>query len=216
MAMQETGRAAFEAAQRHGMTDIFDWASQADQVKAKWADIELSVLMSAHRLQTVSDAWAENLQHDPMVVSLGQAAGRVVELLEAKTGFRPRRVGGDPIEGDPAELERRRNLTRVRPFPDELDPWPTQIPTVSHGPAIRMEPILANAERLPSDEPLAIVGTVKEVGGESGNTLKLTASGAKMAGFTGNMCSFCGSLQMVQTGTCQTCQSCSQPSGGCS
>lgn len=35
-------------------------------------------------------------------------------------------------------------------------------------------------------------------------------------GFSGDVCSSCGSASLVRTGTCLTCQSCGSTSGGCS
>lgn len=39
---------------------------------------------------------------------------------------------------------------------------------------------------------------------------------AAFNGFSGDVCSNCGSASMVRTGTCLTCQSCGSTSGGCS
>lgn len=42
---------------------------------------------------------------------------------------------------------------------------------------------------------------------------KMTRAQATSAGFTGNSCNECGSLQMVRNGTCEKCNSCGATTG---
>lgn len=42
---------------------------------------------------------------------------------------------------------------------------------------------------------------------------KMTTAQAKSAGFTGNSCNECGSMQMVRNGTCEKCNSCGSTTG---
>lgn len=43
--------------------------------------------------------------------------------------------------------------------------------------------------------------------------VKMERAVAIQSGFTGDECSHCGSMRMVNTGTCQTCQDCSTTTG---
>lgn len=42
---------------------------------------------------------------------------------------------------------------------------------------------------------------------------KMTRAQATSAGFTGNSCNECGSMQMVRNGTCEKCNSCGATTG---
>ena len=63
----------------------------------------------------------------------------------------------------------------------------------------------------------AAVGNIHERGPTAlGGPVHVLRKAARGAGYTGNVCGSCGSLNMRRSGTCETCDNCGSTSGGCS